>query len=267
MKSRILFTCTILLSLPVSLFAQQQFLVQSTSGGDLQGAFEFNGSLASDGTFNFATDGSPLSNPSFSVLSGPLSGTFTMPTSLSDGLFSFGTTGTPLTNPSFDWGTDSSSNLPNQNDQYQVTGGVVTALKYDIFGSSESLTLSLDNTYEIRDGGFSTIGSGNYTIRHEGGGSYALYGGLLEFNNQPNQNDTYTISGGELTRLKYDLFNASGDSLLISSDGTYEVRDSGFTLLESGTYSVTAIPESSSFAFLGLGALGWICYRRRKRCA
>jgi hypothetical protein len=136
------------------------YSITSTSGDTLTGTFTFAGSLASDGTFNFGTDGSPLSSPSFTASyfqsrtyqvtsSGTMSGSFTMTGVLADGLQDFASDGSPLSSPTFSWSGGSASNLPNQNDDYLVSGGLVTAMRYDLFGGGDSLSLRDDGSYQV----------------------------------------------------------------------------------------------------------------------
>ena len=163
------------------------YSITSTSGDTLTGTFTFAGSLASDGTFNFGTDGSPLSSPSFTATylqsrayqvtsSGTMSGSFTMTGVLADGTQDFASNGSPLSSPTFSWLGGSASNLPNQNDDYLVSGGLVTAMKYDLSG----LSLRIDGSYQI--GFFSTTETGTYTVA-AGATSF----GSASFSNLPNQ--------------------------------------------------------------------------------
>jgi hypothetical protein len=163
------------------------YSITSTSGDTLTGTFTFAGSLASDGTFNFGTDGSPLSSPSFTATylqsrayqvtsTGTMSGSFTMTGVLADGPQAFASNGSPLSSPTFSWSGGSDSNLPNQNDDYLVSGGLVTAMKYDLSG----LSLRIDGSYQI--GFFSPTETGTYTVT-AGAPSF----GSASFSNLPNQ--------------------------------------------------------------------------------
>ena len=55
------------------------------------------------------------------------------------------------------------SNLPNQNDTYVVAGGSLTAMKYDLFGGGDSLSLRADGSFAVSDG-LQTVGSGTYAL-------------------------------------------------------------------------------------------------------
>jgi hypothetical protein len=182
----------------------QTHMIYSTSGSSLSGTFSFSGSLASDGTFDFDSAGNPLSGTSIVVTyatttsytlssSGSLSGTFVMDADLSNGTNDFNSSGEPLSSPSFTWTGGSSTGLPNQNDDFTVSGGVVTVMKYDV---SSELRLSLDGTYDIEED-MSNVESGTYTIS---AGS-TTYETTSAFTNQPNQNDDYVVSGGVLSAL------------------------------------------------------------------
>ena len=253
-----------------ALEAALAFEIVSTSGNDLSATFEFSGSLDSDGTFNFDSSGNPLSNPSFSVSyvtstnyllssSGSLSGSFTMEGTLSNGTNDFSSDGSPLSSPSLTSDFGSFSNQPNQNDDYIVTDGVVTALKYDLFGD-ESLNLSADGSYSIGDIG-DTLETGTYSITTNGENT----SGPHNFTNQPNQNDSYTISGGTLSAMKYDLSNGEGYTLNLRSDGSFELTDS-FETLGSGTYEINPVPEPATYAiFSSISCLIAISLSRRKK--
>ena len=263
----LLVTCLTLQGAVVSL--------SSLTGPALSGSFEFNGSLGVDGEFNFATDGSPLANPLFTVpvqvpvaqnfavsSSGTLAGSFSMGAGLSNGTYNFSSAGAPLTSPSFTTASGTFSNLPNQNDRYEVGGGSVTALKYDLANSSAALRLQLDGTYVISSGPFDVVETGTYSVASSGGPSTTTEN--RTFSNQPNQNDRYLISGGQTTALKYDL--SSGPyQLQLRLDGTFELL-SGMTSLGSGTYELTPVPEPEAIPWLGAGVLGfWAGWRRCRR--
>ena len=163
----------------------------------------------------------------------------------SNGTSYFGTDGSPMLSPSFSVGGQTFTNLPNQNDRYEITAGAVTALKYDLSNPSNySLQLSLTGrTYEFGFGGSPTE-SGIYQITHQGGNSYSLVGTqtgstltgtfqmpytapggsggtsalLAQMSNLPNQNDDYLVSGGQVTAMKFDL-NGSSYSVRLSLNG------------------------------------------------
>ena len=245
------------------------YSITSTSGDTLTGTFTFAGSLASDGTFNFGTDGSPLSSPSFTASylqsrayqvtsSGTMSGSFTMTGVLADGTQGFDSEGSPLSSPTFSWSGGSASNLPNQNDDYLVSGGLVTAMKYDLFGGGDSLSLQDDGSYAIGDF-FSPTETGTYTVI-AGATSF----GSASFSNLPNQNDTYVVAGGSLTAMKYDLFDG-GDSLSLRADGSFAVLD-GLQTVGSGTYALAPVPEPATLgmAVAAIAAGCWWRFRRRR---
>ena len=176
-----------------------------------------------------------------------------------DGLHSFSSSGDPLESASFSALGQSFNNLPNENDRYQMSGGSVTRMKYDLFGGDNGLNLRLDGTYEVVDLRSDPLETGTYTISSSGppGTSNHL------FSNQPNQNDRYVVSGGRITALKFDLF-ASGYDLLLRSDGSFEVND-GFTGVGGGTYSLSTVPEVESIGGVaGLLLLGWTASRRSR---
>ena len=242
------------------------YSITSTSGDTLTGTFTFAGSLASDGTFNFGTDGSPLSSPSFTATyllqsrayqvtsTGTMSGSFTMTGVLADGRQDFASDGSPLSSPTFSWSGGSASNQPNQNDDYLVSGGLVTAMKYDLSG----LSLQIDGSYAIGDF-FSPTETGTYTVT-AGAPSF----GSASFSNPPNHNDTYVVAGGSLTAMKYDLFGG-GDLLLLRADGSFAVSD-GLQTVGSGTYALAPVPEPATLgmAVAAIAAGCWWRFRRRR---
>ena len=56
------------------------------------------------------------------------------------------------------------SNLPNQNDTYVVAGGSLNAMKYDLFGGGDSLSLRADGSFAVLDSLLQTVGSGTYAL-------------------------------------------------------------------------------------------------------
>jgi len=256
------------------------YSISSTSGNSLTGTFLFAGELGNNGTFNFGTDGNPLSSalftvPSFSVSrllgmnyqvtsSGSMTGAFFMAGQLADGLQNFDSSGYPLSAPSFSWTGGSASNLPNQNDRYLVSGGSVTAVKYDLYRSGSQLTLSTNNTYQISSGLFTPTESGTYTVTAVAPSYQTTSYSSVSFSNAPNQNDSYSVSGGSLTALKYDLYGPGGH-LLLSSDGSFTVQNDSFAVIASGTYALSQVPEPSTYAlfFAAITVCGVLLIRRR----
>ena len=248
----------------------QTYELNFTSSGTarLAGGFSWNGPLPANGTYDFASGGSPIVAASFtlnavpntSTLSGSLAmpglvpsltGTFQMTTATpGTGTANFQSDGTPMANPSFTFDGSTFTNLPNQNDRYAWSAGNVTALKYNV----SSLLLNIDNTFV--DPFFNL--TGGYSINRTGSNSYSLSGWTdgtfafgsngspaatpsltaqgTTFTNLPNQTDSYRLAGGDVTRLKYDLA-AAGKTLGLALDGSYVVQ-SGATILESGSYAM-----------------------------
>lgn len=277
----------------------QMVTYQLNLSGDynVTGTFTFATAPASDGTFDFDSSGSPLVSTQLTLYSGTptytdvevslarpagsyrlsssggLEGTFMLPTSASDGLHAFGEGGTPLTSPSFTLGSSTFSNQPNINDRYLITGGAVTALKYDLYSGPTSTRLRTDGTYVVQQG-FTEIESGTYALTSIAGSLYTATIQVatpsntspVSLTNAPNQNDDYVVSGGRVTALKYDLFNGSYN-LLLAANGTYTLR-SGFTTLATGPYTLSAVPEPAAFSlWLSLLAIGLAATRRRARLA
>lgn len=261
------------------------YQIQGTAGSyTISGLVEFSGPLGPGGTKDFLTGGSPLLSASISLY-GP-SGTGS---GGSNGISYFQTDGSPMLSPSFSVGGQTFTSLPNQNDSYEITTGAVTALKYDLSNpSSFSLRLSLTGrTYEFGVG-MSSTESGTYQINHLGGNSYTLVGTqtgstltgafqmpytapggsggssalLDQMSNLPNQNDDYLVSGGQVTAMKYDL-SGSTYSIRLSLDGTL-TAGTGPMEGETGTYTMTAVPEPSAFSLLVVGLGGLAALRRRK---
>lgn len=252
------------------------YSIASTSGISLTGTFLFAGELGNNGTFNFGTDGNPLSSPSFAVPSfsvsrllgmnyqvtstGSLIGSFLIEGELANGLQNFGITGTPLSSPSFSWTGGSATNLPNQNDRYLVSGGSITALKYDL----NKLSLLTNNTYNISDRIFSPpTETGTYTVAATPVYVTNIYS-AASFSNSPNQNDRYTVSGGNLTTMKYDLYGPDGE-LSLGIDGSFALRNSSHTVIATGTYALSQVPEPSiySLVFMAIGTCCLWLIRRR----
>lgn len=248
----------------------QTYALNFTSSGTarLAGGFTWSGQLPANGTYDFASGGSPIVAASFtlnavpntSTLSGSLAmpglvpsltGTFQMTTATpGTGSANFQSDGTPMANPSFTFDGSTYTNLPNQNDRYAWSAGYVTALKYDV----GSLVLKIDNTFVDP---FSNL-TGGYSINRTGGNSYSLSGwtdGTFAFGSDgspaaapsitaqgttftdlPNQTDSYRLAGGNVTRLNYDLASA-GKTLALALDGSYVVQ-AGATILESGSYAM-----------------------------
>jgi hypothetical protein len=243
------------------------YSISSTSGNSLTGTFLFAGELGNNGTFNFGTDGNPLSSalftvPSFSVSrllgmnyqvtsTGSMSGTFFMAGQLANGLQNFDSSGAPLSAPSFSWTGGSTSNLPNQNDRYLVSDGSVTALKYDLYRSSNQLRLFTNNTYQISNWMFSPwpTESGTYTVTAVAPSYETTSYSSLSFSNAPNQNDSYSVSGGSLTALNYDLYGPGGQ-LFLQSDGSFTVQNNYSMVIASGTYALSQVPEPSTYALV-----------------
>lgn len=255
----------------VALGQVQAYELNFTSSGTarLAGGFSWSGPLPANGTYDFASGGSPIVAASFtlnavpntSTLSGSLAmpglvpsltGTFQMTTATpGTGTANFQSDGTPMANPSFTFDGSTFTNLPNQNDRYAWSAGNVTALKYNV----SSLLLNIDNTFV--DPFFNL--TGGYSINRTGGNSYSLSGWTdgtfpfgsngspaatpsltaqgTAFTNLPNQTDSYRLAGGDVTRLKYDLA-AAGKTLGLALDGSYVVQ-AGATILESGSYAMT----------------------------
>ena len=263
------------------------YQIQGTAGSyTISGLVEFSGPLGPDGTKDFLTGGSPLLSASISLY-GP-SGTGS---GGSNGISYFSGDGSPMVSPSFSVGGQTFTNLPNASDRYEITSGAVTALKYDLSNPSNfSLRLSLTGrTYEFGAGGvgMSSTESGTYQINHLGGNSYTLVGTqtgstltgafqmpytapggsggssalLDQMSNLPNQNDDYLVSGGQVTAMKFDL-NGSSYSVRLSLNGTF-TAGSGLEG-ETGTYTMTAVPEPSAFSLLVVGLGGLAFLRRRK---
>lgn len=250
----------------------QTYALNFTSSGTarLAGGFTWSGQLPANGTYDFASGGSPIVAASFtlndvpntSTLSGSLAmpglvpsltGTFQMTTATpGTGSANFQSDGTPMANPSFTFDGSTFTNLPNQNDRYAWSAGNVTALKYDL----SSLVLKIDNTFVDP---FINL-TGEYSINRTGGNSYSLSGWTngtfafgsngspaatpsltaqgTTFTNLPNQNDSYRLAGGNVTGLKYDLASA-GKTLRLALDGSYVVVvQADDTILESGSYAM-----------------------------
>ena len=265
-----------------------------TGDYSVTGTFTFAEAPASDGTFDFASSGSPLVSTDLTLYSGAptytdvevtlsrpvgsyqlsssggLSGTFSLPTSAADGLHAFGDGGTPLSSPSFTFGSTTLSNQPNTNDRYLISGGAVTALNYDLYSGPISTQLRTDGTYTVEQGFFNILESGTYSLTSIAG---SLYNTTIQvatpsntapvsLTNAPNQNDDYVVSGGRVTALKYDLFNGSY-SLHLAANGSYTLS-SGSSTIATGTYTLSAVPEPAACSlWLGLLAAGFAAARRR----
>ncbi len=259
------------------------------------GTVTFSAAPASDGTFNFDSAGSPIAStqltfytgaPTYTDVevslprpagsyrlssSGGLEGTFLLPTSAADGLHAFGEGGVPLSSPSFTHGSSILSNPPNGNDRYLITGGVVTALKYDFYSGFTEAQLRTDGTYAVQQD-FTEVESGTYTLTSIAGSLYTTTVQVatpsntnpVNFTNAPNQNDRYVVSGGRITALKYDLYQGAY-GLNLGADGSYTL-DSNFATVAIGSYTLTAVPEPAAFSlWLGLIVAGCSAVRRRAR--
>ena len=105
-------------------------------------------------------------------------------------------------------------------------------------------------------------------MAYAGSNVYTLTGNngevAAEFANLPNQNDSYTVAGDALTRMKYDLYG-SGYNPRLNLDGTYELLN-GFTVVDTGSYAI-AVPEPTSAAFVAVGAACMFGLRLRRRRA
>ena len=155
---------------------------------------------------------------SFEILStsgSNLSATFEFSGSLdTDGTFNFDSSGNPLTNPSFSVSYVASTN-------YALSSSGSLSGSFTMAG-----TLS-DGTNDFSSNG-SPLSSPSFTSDFD------------SFSNQPNQNDDYIVTGGEVAALKYDLFN--NQSLNLRADGTYTVwSDQTITVAEGELYRAIAV--------------------------
>lgn len=117
-------------------------------GGDLSGTIEISGPFPTDGTFNFTSEGTPAISASATVTaSRELFGSF--------------------------------SNLPNHNDRFVISSGLLTAMKYDFYTSELSLALNTDNTFIVRDNNLTLISTGSYGIQQTGDNTFSFTGGLI----------------------------------------------------------------------------------------
>ena len=202
------------------------YQVSGTAGGyTLSGTVVFAGPLGADGAHDFLQGGSPLTSASLNISGAGLTngGGNTGDT----GTYYFDGTGAPLSNPSFTVGGVTFTNLPNQNDAYELTSGALTGLKYDLGSGIFHLWLSLSNHSYGFDDGDGSIESGSYLISSLGNNLYSLAGTQpgstlsgtfqlpltappseplnplgVDFTNLPNQNDDYLVSGGHVTAMK-----------------------------------------------------------------
>lgn len=179
----------------------------------------------------------------------------------SDGTYAFASDGSPAATPSFTAQSTTFTNLPNQTDSYRVAAGRVNAMNYDLAAAGKTLGLALDGSYVVQQGS-TILESGSYSMAYAGSNVYTLTGnnGVIGavFANLPNQNDSYTVAGNALTRLKYDLYG-DGYDLRLKLDGTYELRN-GFAVVDTGTYAI-AVPEPASAAIAAVG-FTWLLGRR-----
>lgn len=182
-----------------------------------------------------------------------------------DGTYAFASDGSPAATPSFTAQGTTFTNLPNQNDSYRVATGRVAAMEYDLAATGKTLGLALDGSYVVQQGS-TILESGSYSMAYSGSNVYTLTGNnavvAAKFANLPNQSDSYTVAGNALTRLKYDLYGG-GYNLMLKLDGTYELLD-GFTVVDTGSYAI-AVPEPTSAAIAAVGAACVIGRRLRRR--
>ncbi len=263
------------------------YQVSGTAGGyTLSGTVVFAGPLGADGAYDFLQGGSPLTSASLNISGAGI--TNGGGNTGGNGTYYFDGTGLALSNPSFTVGGVTFTNLPNQNDAYELTSGALTGLKYELGSGIFYLQLSLSNNSYSFSEMMSTTEAGSYLISSLGNNLYSLTGTQpgttlsgtfqlpltappseplnplgVDFTNLPNQNDDYLVSGGHVTAMKYDLGN-SQYSLILGMDGTF-MFSADMTTNEYGTYSMTPVPEPSTYGLmLGGLVLAGALIRRRK---
>lgn len=162
-----------------------------SSSGSLSGSFTMDANL-SNGTNDFNSSGAPLSSPSFTWTGGSSTGlpnqnddytvTDAVVTSMKydlssglrlalDGTYSIDDDFDPIESGTYTISegdtsyvsTSAFTNQPIQTDQYVVSGGVLSALKYDLLDGTYDLILKADGTFTLTQDS-EEVGSGTYAV-------------------------------------------------------------------------------------------------------
>lgn len=144
----------------------------------------------------------------------------------------------------------------------------LTALATDITLEAGIYSAVPGTFMEVGQIGFGSTGASDFFRNSDTDASLTL-----EFNmpaNPPDFDQPFPLLAGELATIAFDVNGLSPGTYAINFSNSFAI-DSAANFIDviegNGTFTITAVPEPSTFFMLGLTATGLCAYRRRQNAS